>query len=54
MLEQPQVRGRLVRIPVREKLKPIDINLLARAGVPLTPIAKAFVAILRSLARQRA
>ena len=54
MLEQPQTRGRLVRIPVREKLKPIEINLLTRAGVPLTPIAKEFVAILRSLTRLRA
>ncbi|MET1082976.1 MAG: LysR substrate-binding domain-containing protein [Burkholderiales bacterium] len=53
MLEQPQMRGRLVRIRVREKFKPIEINLLTRAGVPLTPIAKDFVAILRSLTRQR-
>jgi len=53
MLEQPQIRGRLVRISVREKLKPIEINLLTRAGVPLTPIAKDFVAILRSLTRHR-
>jgi DNA-binding transcriptional LysR family regulator len=51
MLEQPGVRERLVRVPVREKLKPIEINLLVRAGVPLTPIAKDFVAILRTLAR---
>jgi LysR family transcriptional regulator, regulator of abg operon len=54
MLEQPHARGRLVRIAVREKLKPIEINLLTRAGVPLTPIAKDFVAILRSVTRQRA
>ena len=53
ILEQPQMRGRLVRVPVREKLKPIDINLLTRAGVPLTPLAKDFVAILRSLTKQR-
>jgi hypothetical protein len=48
------MRRRLVRIAVREKLKPIEINLLTRAGVPLTPIAKDFVAILRLLTRQRA
>ena len=53
MLEQPQMRGRLVRVPVRERLKPIEINLLTRAGVPLTPLAKDFVAILRSLTKQR-
>lgn len=53
MLEQPQMRGRFVRVPVREKLKPTEINLLTRAGVPLTPIAKDFVAILRSLTRRR-
>ena len=32
--------GRLVRVPVKEKLRPIEINLLTRAGVPLTPIGK--------------
>jgi LysR family transcriptional regulator of abg operon len=53
MLEQPGVRGRLVRVSVREKLRPIVINLLTRAGVPLTPIAKDFVGILRGLVARR-
>lgn len=52
MLAQPQMRARLVCVPVREKLKPIEINLLTRAGVPLTPIAKDFVGILRTFARR--
>ena len=50
MLEQPSVRGRLVRVPVKEKLKAIEINLLTRAGVPLTPIGKDFVGIVRGMA----
>jgi DNA-binding transcriptional LysR family regulator len=49
VLEQPSARGRLVRVPVREKLKPTKIDLIRRAGMPLTPIAKDFVEILRSL-----
>jgi len=53
MLALPESRGRLVRVPVREILQPIAINLLTRAGVPLTPIAKDFVEILRGLARKR-
>lgn len=55
VLEQPKARARLVSVPVREKLKPTRIDLLMRAGVPLTPIARDFVDILRALAtRQRA
>ena len=50
LLEQPSVRGRLVRVPVKEKLRPIEINLLTRAGVPLTPIGKDFVGLVRGMA----
>ena len=50
LLEQPSVRGRMVRVPVKEKLRPIEINLLTRAGVPLTPIGKDFVGIVRGMA----
>ncbi len=53
MLELPQARGRLVRVPVREKLRPIEINLLTRAGIPLTPIARDFVAILKGSVAKR-
>ena len=52
VLEQPKARTRLVRVPVREKLKPTRIDLLMRAGVPLTPIANDFVDILRSVANR--
>ncbi len=52
ILEQPGVRRRLVRVPVREALKPTRIDLLLRAGVPLTPIAKDFVDILNSTTRR--
>lgn len=50
MLEQPQLRERLVRVPVREKLKSTEISLYTRSGVPLTPIARDFVAVVRRLA----
>ena len=52
ILEQPGARRRLVRVPVRETLKPTKIDLLMRAGVPLTPIAKDFVDILGSMSRR--
>jgi LysR family transcriptional regulator, regulator of abg operon len=52
ILEQPGARLRLVRVPVRETLKPTKIDLLMRAGVPLTPIAKDFVDILSSITKR--
>lgn len=52
ILEQPGTRHRLVRVPVRETLKPTKIDLLMRAGVPLTPIARDFVDILTATAKR--
>lgn len=44
--------GRIVRIVVRETLPARQISLFRRADVPLTPIARECVEILRSVARQ--
>ncbi|MGQ0651354.1 MAG: LysR substrate-binding domain-containing protein [Betaproteobacteria bacterium] len=52
VLAQPVGRSALVRVPVRERLKPTRIDLLTRAGVPLTPIAKHFVDILRAVGKR--
>jgi DNA-binding transcriptional LysR family regulator len=50
MLAQPETRDRLARVPVRENLKPTEISLFTRAGAPLTPIARDFVDLVRTLA----
>jgi DNA-binding transcriptional LysR family regulator len=46
--------GRIVRVPVRESLPAREISLFRRADVPLTPIARECVDILRSTAKQYA
>jgi hypothetical protein len=51
-MKQPGASHQLVRVPVRERLKPTKIDLLMRAGVPLTPIAKDFVDILAWITRR--
>ncbi len=45
--------GRLVRIPLREKIPPRQINLYRRPDVPLTPIASHCAEILRLEARRQ-
>jgi DNA-binding transcriptional LysR family regulator len=44
--------GRVVRVPVREKLPAREISVFRRADVPLTPIAREFVDVLREAARR--
>ncbi|HLF22524.1 MAG TPA: LysR substrate-binding domain-containing protein [Burkholderiales bacterium] len=46
--------GRIVRVAVRESLPAREISLFRRADVPLTPIARECVDILRSTAKQYA
>jgi DNA-binding transcriptional LysR family regulator len=47
-----EASGRIVRVRVKEPLPIREISLFWRADVPLTPIARAFVDILRDTARQ--
>jgi len=47
-----EASGRIVRVRVKEPLPIREISLFWRADVPLTPIARAFVDILRDAARQ--
>ena len=43
--------GRVVRVPVREAMPAREISLFRRADVPLTPIAREFVNVLRAAVR---
>lgn len=43
--------GWIVRIPVREAMPAREISVFRRADVPLTPIAREFVEVLRAAAR---
>jgi LysR family transcriptional regulator, regulator of abg operon len=42
--------GRVVQLPLRDALPPREICLFTRADVPLTPIAREFVDVLRAAA----
>jgi DNA-binding transcriptional LysR family regulator len=50
--DSPMFQHALAAIPVREKLLAPDIVLIARAGVPLTPVAEHFAVLLRRSAGQ--
>jgi LysR family transcriptional regulator of abg operon len=47
-----EASGRIVRVHVKEPLPVREISLYRRADVPLTPIARAFVDILRDAVRR--
>jgi len=49
-----EVSGRIVRVRVREKLPTREICLFRRADVPLTPIARECVEVLRGAVRRTA
>lgn len=46
-VELPELKARLVRVPVREKTLEIAVGLVSRADAPLTPAAQALAAELR-------
>lgn len=48
--DSPLFKGALLPIPVKEKLLAPDIVLIARAGVPLTPVAEQFAVLLQRAA----
>lgn len=54
IVERERSGGRIVRIAVREALPKRQISLFRRADVPLTPIARECVDILRAAAKQYA
>jgi DNA-binding transcriptional LysR family regulator len=45
--------GRIVQLPLREALPAREICLFTRADVPLTPVAREFVEVLRAAVRSR-
>jgi DNA-binding transcriptional LysR family regulator len=45
--------GRVVQLPLREALPAREICLFTRADVPLTPVAREFVEVLRAAVRSR-
>lgn len=54
ILDQHAVRAKLVQVHVREPLQPTEVNLLMRAGEPLSPIAHDMIETVRSLAIKNA
>jgi len=46
MMELPCAKGRMVILPLKEKLPGQDVLFIRRSGVPLTPVAERFASLL--------